>query len=370
MKIDSFVKDGVKGLKKAIHGGDVWDYYKKNLIDFSSNINPLGPSKKALEKIKESLWKCAYYPDLESRELKSALADYTNMGYENITVGNGGTELIKNFLEVFLDKGNDVLILSPTFSEYEVFSRLYGGNIRYLFARRENDFEFNHGEIMEKINENTRVIFICNPNNPTGKSLGEKDLLKIIEESYRNDTFVFLDEAYIDFTEMKSFCSKVGDFENLFILRSLTKFFSIPGLRIGFGIGNKKVMEYMEKIRMPWNTNILGEIAAIESIKDKEYIKDTKDTIKREKNFFYKEVSKIDNLKIYSSDANFFLIDLRESGINAREMKNALIKKGMLIRDCSSFRGLDDYFIRIGIRTREENLKLIEEMRSILESIG
>ncbi len=370
MKIDAHAKDEVKKLIKAPHGGDVWDYFGEDFIDFSSNINPLGLSKKALKGIIESVWKCAYYPDLESRKLKNVLADYVNMDFENITVGNGATELIKNFLEVFLEKKTDVLILVPTFSEYEVFSILYGGNIRYIFGKGENEFEFDYKEIIDQIDENTRLLFICNPNNPTGKSFNEKNLIKILEEAYQNDTFVFLDEAYMEFTEMKSLCDRVKNFENLFVLRSLTKFFSMPGLRMGFGIGNKKVIQYLEKIRMPWNTNILGEVAAIESIGDKDYINDTKNTINQERKFFYKKVSKIDNVKIYNSDANFFLIDLRESGIKAGEMKDALIKKHMLIRDCSSFKGLDRYFIRIGIRKREENIKLIEELERILELSG
>jgi threonine-phosphate decarboxylase len=334
-------------------------------VDFSSNINPLGPSKKAIEAIRQDLWKIRYYPDSSSKELKKALSRYLGINARNITLGNGSTELIKNFCEVFLQKDSEAIIPEPTFSEYEVYSKLNGARIKHVYAKKE-DFEVDHEKIIDEINNKTKVVFLCNPNNPTGKILEGRDIEKIIESAYDYDTLVFLDEAYIEFTDFESLCQKIEDFDNLFVLQSLTKFFSLAGLRVGYGIGNKKLIEYLEKVRIPWNVNILAQTAAIASINDEEFIDESKSFIKRERQFLFKELLKT-GLKVYESQANFFLIDLREAKIKAPEMKKRLVEKGMLIRDCCSFNGLDEYFIRICVRKREENLRLLEELRHILE---
>lgn len=372
------IKKEIRQSKKAVHGGDVWNYFQDSVssehelasarvtIDFSSNINSMGPSKKAIEAIRQDLWKIPYYPDSSSKELKKALSRYLGTNARNITLGNGSTELIKNFCEVFLQKDSEAIIPEPTFSEYEVYSKLNGARIKHVHAKKEEGFVIDHKRIIDEINNKTKVVFLCNPNNPTGKILEGRDIEKIIESAYDYDTLVFLDEAYIEFTDFESLCQKIEDFDNLFVLQSLTKFFSLAGLRVGYGIGNKKFIEYLEKVRIPWNVNILAQTAAIASINDKEFIDESKSFIKRERQFLFKELLKT-GLKVYESQANFFLIDLREAKIKAPEMKKRLVEKGMLIRDCCSFNGLDEYFIRVCVRKREENLRLLEELRHILE---
>ncbi|MFH1774684.1 MAG: histidinol-phosphate transaminase [Methanobacteriota archaeon] len=346
------VREEIRQLKKAIHGGEVWSFSDVK-IDFSSNINPLGPSRKAIEAAKNSLWKCAYYPDSNTRELKKALSEYLGVSTENIIVGNGSTELIKNFCEAFINKGDEILIPQPTYSDYEVYARLYGAKIAFVPDKK----------IISTIDSKTRAIFVCNPNNPTGRTI---EIEEIIEKAHHYSALVFLDEAYTEFTDQESFCSRIEDFENLFVLRSLTKFFALPGLRMGYGVGNKKIIECLEKLRLPWNLNTLAQVAAIESIKDGKYIRESKKFMKKERNFLYKELSKIQKLKVSPSEANFFLIDLRKAGIKASTAKKKLIEKGMLIRDCRSFRGLNEYFIRACVRNRKENARLIKELKNIV----
>lgn len=353
MKLE--VREEIRKLKKAVHGGDVWSFSDVK-IDFSSNVNPLGPSEKAMRAVKNSLWKCAYYPDSNAGELKKALSKYLGVSAENIIVGSGSTELIKNFCEAFINKGDEILIPQPTYSDYEVYAKLYVGRITFVSEKK----------ILSAVNSKTRVIFLCNPNNPTGRATEKDALQKIIEKAQNCGSLVFLDEAYIEFTDQESFCSRIQDFENLFVLRSLTKFFTLPGLRFGYGAANKEIIEYLEKLRLPWNVNTLAQVAAIESIKDKKYIRESKKFMKKERDFLYRELSKIQKLKVFPSEAIFFLIDLRKAGIKASTAKKKLIEKGMLIRDCSSFRGLNEYFIRVCIRKREENLKLIRELNSVV----
>lgn len=365
MKLE--VREEIRKLKKAVHGGDVWIFSRRRFcsakssdvkIDFSSNINPLGPPKKAMKVVENSLWKCAYYPDSNAGELKKALSEYLGVSAlpSNIIVGSGSTELIKNFCEAFINKGDEILIPQPTYSDYEVYAKLYGGRITFVPEKK----------ILGAIDSKTRAVFLCNPNNPTGGAIEKYTLEKIIEKTQSCDSLVFLDEAYIEFTDQESFCSQIQDFENLFVLRSLTKFFALPGLRFGYGAANKKIIECLEKLRLPWNVNTLAQVAAVESIKDKKYTRESKKFMKRERDFLYRELSKIQKLKVFPSEANFFLIDLRKAGIKAPTAKKKLIEKGMLIRDCCSFRGLNEYFIRVCIRKREENLKLIKELKSVV----
>ncbi len=365
MDIEQMVRDDVKKASKAIHGGDVWKHDSR-LVDFSSNVNPFGPPEKAIKSIKESLWKLSYYPETDSTELKQSLSEYLGVKNSNIAIGNGSTELIKNFLELLIKKGDNVVIPEPTFSEYEVYSRLYGANVKHVYSKREDGFTIPVDEIIQEIDDETKVVFICNPNNPTGKILDTQDLEKIINAARDNSSFVFVDEAYIEFTESESMCQKIESYDNLFVLRSVTKFFSLPGIRIGYGLGDKKLIKYLEKIRVPWNVNILAQAVAVESIKDKVFIKNSKEQIAREKNYIFEEISKLDELEILSSIANFFLIDLKESKLRANELKERLIEKGFLIRDCSSFNGLDDRYMRISVRKREENSALINSLREVL----
>ncbi len=158
MDLEQIIRDEVKAAKKAVHGGDVWAY-NRELVDFSSNVNPFVPSEKTLKILRESFWKLSYYPDPDSNELKQALSEYLGVETRNIAVGNGSTELIKNFLELVINKGDEVIISEPTFSEYEVYSRLYGAKVNHIHSRREDGFSVNVQEIVEKINDETKVVF-------------------------------------------------------------------------------------------------------------------------------------------------------------------------------------------------------------------
>lgn len=365
MNIEKTIREEVKNTEKAVHGGDVWAY-NKGLLDFSSNINPFGPSKKALKCLEESLWKLPYYPDPDSNKLKKAISEYLEINKKNITVGNGSTEIIKNFLELVIRKGDRVIISEPTFSEYEVYSRLYGAEIKHIYSKEENNFSIKTDEIVREIDDKTKVVFICNPNNPTGQIIDSEGLEKIIISARDHGAFVFVDEAYIEFTKNHCMVGKIRDYENLFILRSVTKFFSLAGLRIGFGIGDETLVDGLEKIRIPWNVNILAQEVAEASLNDEEFIKDSKRRLMDEKEFLKKEISKIEGIKIINSNTNFFLINIEESNIRAKELKNRLLEDGILIRDCTSFNGLDDRFIRISVRTREENTLLIKNLKEVL----
>ncbi len=342
----------IEDLKKPPHGGDVWSGDVK--IDFSSNVNPLGPPEDVKGALTSALGEIHHYPDINAAELKKEISKYIGIEPDNITLGNGSVELIKNFTELFVGEGN-VVIPAPTFSEYGYFSQLKGVRLRRVTP------EYN--KIIDAIDKDTDVVFLCNPNNPTGALFDEGEIRKVLEAALDASALMFLDEAYIEFSEGKSFANRADEFENLFVSRSLTKFFSLAGLRVGYGTANKDLIDRMEQVRVPWNVNTLAQAAGIHSLKDKKFIETSREFIKKEREFLFEELSKF--LKARKSYANFFLIDL-DGKIKSRELKEALLKKGILIRDCSTFTGLDNNFIRVCIRKHDENLKLIEQVRSEL----
>ncbi|MBU2559333.1 threonine-phosphate decarboxylase CobD [archaeon] len=336
-------------MKKPAHGGDVWSQEVET--DFSSNVNPLGPPERVKEALIGAIDDIHHYPDIDAAELKAAISKYVGTSPENITLGNGSTELIKNFCEQFA-RGGNVVIPIPTFSEYEYFARLNGSEVRHALLETK--------KIIESIDRNTSAVFLCNPNNPTGTLFDEREIETLIKAALDASALVFLDEAYIEFSESKSFADRACEFENLVVLRSLTKFFSLAGLRIGYACAAKELIDAMERARVPWNVNTLAQVAGIESLKDTKFIDTSKEFIKKEREFMSSELSKF--LKVEKTHANFFLIDL-DGKITSGELKGRLLKKGMLVRDCSTFAGLDDNFIRVCIRRHDENAKLIEELR-------
>ncbi|MCP8311923.1 MAG: histidinol-phosphate aminotransferase family protein [Candidatus Methylarchaceae archaeon HK02M1] len=371
MKLIDLAKEHIKSLRLCAHGGEVWhlNLYnpgRKDILDFSANVNPLGPSPKVIEAIKESLWKIPFYPDSNCTSLKGTISEHIGgISPENLIVGNGSTELIYMFTEVFIKYGEKALIPAPTFGEYEVAVKKAGGRPEYLPLT--NGFKIDTEEFIGKI-PHMKVVFLCNPNNPTSLSIALEDLSRIINEATKEDVLIFIDEDFMDFVPKEKRSSQVGEIRshpNLFILKSFTKFFGLTGLRIGYGIGNIEMIDILSRAKMPWNINCLAEVAAITALEDLEFSVKTYGLIEEERQFLLKELRKIRGFDVLPPDANFFLINIEKTGLKADELKHDLLKFGILIRDCSSFEGLDDRYIRVAIRTRKENEYLVEALRKV-----
>lgn len=345
--------------KVAAHGGifSVDQKYNLGLLDFSSNVNPLGFPPKVREVFK-NLSQVSIYPDPNSNELRTTLQKYINIPKSQIVVGNGATEIIYNFCAAFLRK-QKVLIPIPTFSEYESAATL---NDALLYFFKTMDLNQNLSAFEDMISKKN-CVFLCNPNNPTGVLMKKKNVLRILESAYNHSAMVFLDECFIELVpdNNESVVSHLKEFDNLFILRSLTKSFGLAGLRIGYGLGNKKTIETMQKIKIPWNVSGVAQKSAVKALSDKSYLPKTLNLIKKESKFLRDSISQIKGFTCYSSATNFLLI---KSTIPSKQLQNRLLKKNILIRDCSTFRGLDNNFIRIAIRTRKENLKLVEALKN------
>jgi threonine-phosphate decarboxylase len=370
--IENLARDTITNLKPCIHGGEVLDASDKSglkreeILDFSSSVNPLGPSKKALEAAKKAFSQISAYPDSNSIELREAIAShFTSVTRDNVIVGNGSTELMYLFAETFLNKGDTVLIPAPTFGEYEGAVKKAGETPKFIKLNR--NFNIERSTFANEI-AGAKIIFLCNPNNPTSMLIPAETLTEIIENALEQNSLIFLDEDFLEFVENEkalSMISKINKYPNLFILRSFTKIFGLTGLRIGYGIANDEIINLLSCAKIPWNVNCLAQAAAVAALKDEDHLKVTRELIKTEKAKLLGELEKISSFKIFPSDANFFFIDIRKSGLTAAELASKLLSQGILIRDCTSFRGLDPYYIRVAVKTSAENDRLIEALKKI-----
>ena len=367
------MRENIKNLKPCVHGGEVWEAASKiglreeEILDFSSSVNPLGPSKKALESIKANLGHISSYPDSNSTELRKAIASrFKGISKDNVIAGNGSTELIYLFVETFMKKGDVALIPAPTFGEYERAVRKMGEEPKHI--KPNSDFQFSPAVFARDLS-GAKIVFFCNPNNPTSVLMPPEHLTAIVERALKENVFVFLDEDFLEFIDKEEHFSLIGKirrYPNLFVLRSFTKIFGLTGLRIGYGIATEEIINILLNAKIPWNINCLAQAAAIAALGDEEHLKKTRELIKDEKAFLMRELMRIKAFKIYPAEANFIFIDIRQSGCTAAQLKEKMLRDGMLIRDCSSFRGLDEYYIRIAVKTRRENERLLAALKKIV----
>jgi len=370
-------RENIKRLTPCVHGGKVWDAEKKSglareeIMDFSSNINPLGFSQKALEAIRNNVGQIPVYPDSTSTALREAIAaGFGGIDLNNVVVGNGSTELIYLFAETFLEKDDVALIPAPTFGEYESAVRKAGGKPRHLKLPKDFCIEPNifSGDIKD-----AKMAFVCNPNNPTSILTSYEVLIEIIEEALEEDVLVFLDEDFLEFVDEEkqvSLIEKINGYPNLFVLRSFTKVYGLTGLRVGYGIASEEIIKLLSNAKIPWNVNCLGQVAASAALTDKEHLKKTRELIRAERAYLTRELARIKSFKLYPADANFVFVNIKESGFTSAQLKEKMLEEGILIRDCSSFRGLDEYHIRVAVKTRQENERLLEAFAKVVGNIA
>ena len=353
------------------HGGNIWKYPKSSrriIVDFSVNTNLLGMAQKIKNSIVRNVSKIGYYPDPESKYLKNSLAKLHRLSSHNFLVGNGSIELIHLIPRAL--KAKVVLVPIPTFSEYEFAVRANNAKCLFVKSTEKNNFKIDISRLMQHIPK-ADLVFLCNPNNPTGSALERQEILSLLKTCKKCNVTLVIDEAFMDFVDQKNRIAmdvESAKTKNLLVLRSLTKFFVLPGIRIGYVIGHKDTINKLARHTYPWNVNTIAQIIAQEAVNDKEYIARTQSIIPAEKRYLYDNLNKIRGVRVYPSSANFFLCKLKDVRIkNAANLSEKLIERGILIRNCDNFRGLNDRFFRIAVKNREANIKLISALRDILE---
>ncbi|MCC0665147.1 pyridoxal phosphate-dependent aminotransferase [Clostridioides sp. ZZV15-6597] len=354
-------------MKDLGHGANVDEMAKlygkdpKEIIDFSSNINPkVLPN---LEKyILRGLDECRNYPDINYTNLRKNISKYININPNFIIPGNGATEIIYLLMKSIKKR---LAIINPTFSEYRRSAKLNNIDIIDLELDSNNNFKLDIDTVKNKIKK-FDSLFICNPNNPSGNVQDLKELVCLLNE---NNKMLIIDETFMEFVENENEYSLVKYIEsnkNIFIIKAVTKFFGMPGLRLGYGLtSNSKIMDKIYEYKEPWTINSFADMLSNFIFEDKDYIRNSKEFYIKERKYMLQELKDIRNIKVYDTDANFILIKLYKK--IADELKKDLFKRGnILVRDASNFIGLDDSFIRIAIKSHEDNKILIENIKNLL----
>jgi histidinol-phosphate aminotransferase len=330
-----------------------------NIIKMASNENPLGPSKKAIKAMQKAVSAVNRYPDGSCYYLKKALAKYLNVSPKDLIVGNGSNEIIELILRTFLNKGEEVIMSEPSFLIYNIASRVAEGSPVIVPLK---DFGPDLDGIRDSITASTKLIFIDNPNNPTGRSAGEAEVERFLEKLPDNVIAVF-DEAYNEFIERKDFPDTIRYIgrKNIIVLRTFSKAHGLSGLRIGYGIAEPEIIKYMNRVRQPFNVNSVAQAAAIASLEDTEHIANSKLIISEGKQFLYEEL-RFMGLNYIESDTNFILIDVGKSG---NEVFAEMLKEGVIVRDMNAYK-LGN-FIRVTIGTMAENQRFVKALKKVLD---
>jgi len=369
--------------KMDFHGGNIYRIFRekniKEILDYSSNINPYGVPESLKRKITENIGILERYPDPDYVELREKLAKLNNVDISNITVGNGATESIFLFMKVL--KPEKVLIVSPTFGEYERAVKAWDGSeirkieIEYFELEEKDEFRLNIRKLKKKLKKKYDLLIICNPNNPTGKFLKMAETEEILRECNKYDTKLFIDEAFIEFLEdglKESIVNSGENKKNLFVTRAFTKFFAIPGLRLGYGIYfDKNLEKKIAEKKEPWSVNNIAEMAGITVLDDIEYIEKTLKWITKEKKYMYEKLNEILGIKAYKTEVNFICVKIKDEqaskGMTVKKLRGKMLERGILIRDASNFKFLDERFFRLAIKDRKSNDRVIEALKKILE---
>lgn len=354
--------------KEHFHGSDLekieaaYGIKKEDITSFSANVNPLGISYKLREDLMEHIDAITSYPDREYTSLRKCIAEYTGTDYRNILVGNGSTELIS--LVIQLKHPKKALIVGPTYSEYEHELSLEGGRSHYFRLKESDDFKLNIDELTQALDRDIDLLVLCNPNNPTSSQIDRQSMRIILDTCKEKGIFVMVDETYVEFSEKADEITSIpltNYYNNIIILRGISKFFAAPGLRLGYAIcGNHQLLQDIDSKKNPWTINSLAAVAGEIMFQDKEYIHDTKELISSERRRICGILDKCPNIKYYPPHGNFILVRILRDDVTSMDLFEAAIRKGLMIRDCSTFPFLDNKYIRFCFMNPADNDALLD----------
>lgn len=330
--------------KEHFHGSDlekievVYGIKKEDITSFSANVNPLGISYKLREELSSHIDAITTYPDRDYTSLRKCIAEYVHTDYRNILTGNGSTELISLVIQIL--KPSKALIAGPTYSEYEHEISLYNGHSHYFRLQEYDNFNLNLDALSQALTSKIDLFVICNPNNPTSSQIDRTVMRKILDICKEKGIFVMVDETYVEFSDEYENITSIPlaeYYNNIIILRGISKFFAAPGLRLGYAVcGNHQLLKEMDSRKNPWTINSLAAIAGEIMFNDEEYIKKTNELVSSERKRICGILEKVPEIKYYKPNANFILLQILKDNITSGDLFEAAIKKGLMIRDCST----------------------------------
>lgn len=352
---------------RFVHGGNIYESAADGgvWLDFSANINPLGISERVREALLQHIDAVIHYPDPEMRELRAALAAHYRLPAGGFLCGNGAAELF--YLYFFVKRPKRVLLPVPSFSEYERSARAAGADVHFFYLEEKDAFRPDLMKILQEVSRiGADCVVLGNPNNPTGTLLRRQELMALARGLKNVDCQLLIDESFLDFRRDEADFTLRQDAaaqENILLVRSLTKFFAIPGLRLGFALGPKQLLHEMEQAKDVWNVNLLAQAAGAAMLSDQMYQKQTRAFIAAEKENLARRLKAIGHLRVYPPSVNFLFVRL-EWTQHTDELLDFLRQKHILIRDCRHYPGLGRGFLRLAVRTRAENDRLLAAWQS------
>lgn len=344
MDLENLIRENIKTMQPYSSARDEFQDYEEKMIYLDANENP---NENGVNR----------YPDTQQKAVKKLLSEIKKVSKNQILLGNGSDEVLDLLFRAFCEPNIDnVITLPPTYGMYGVLANLNAIENKEVLLN--DDFEPNVEQILSEVNENTKIIFLCSPNNPTGNSFSDESIVTLLKNF---NGLVVLDEAYIDFSSKESWLSEINDYPNLVISQTLSKAYGMAGIRLGILYASTEIITVLNKIKPPYNVNILTQNKALEKLENtKKVIKQVSD-IEIEKEFLFKHLLQINFIeKIYESDANFILIKVD----NANKRYQQLLENGIVVRNRSS-QPLCENCLRITIGTAAENLKLINTLKAV-----
>ncbi|WP_292387202.1 histidinol-phosphate transaminase [Methanosarcina sp. UBA5] len=329
-----------------------------SIIKLGSNENPLGPSPKAVQALVDAAPFANIYPSADAIELREALSKYTGFPVSNLIASGPGMDgLLDGLCRLIIEKGDEVIVPTPTFAYYELPARACGG--KPVFVRRNHDFSIDLEKLLEATSSRTKIIFLCSPNNPSGNLLPENDLRKILENTR---ALVFVDEAYVEFAD-RNLAELVREYDNLVVGRTFSKVFGLAGLRLGYGIMPEWLAKEYIRAATPFSVSLPALKAGIAALSDTEHRKKSIEIARKGREYLKEKIP----FKVYPSQANFVLVDV--TPLKAKTVTQSLMKKGIIVRSCDSFREAGETLIRVTAGTPKQNEKVIRAFEIVKNEV-
>lgn len=349
-------------IKESFHGSDLEVISKRynididSIIPYASNVNPLGISPMARQALLDHIDAIKAYPDRNYVSLKNSISTYCGADRNQLILGNGTSDLIRLTLEILSPA--KTMIIGPTYAEYARAAKLVGSTTDTYMLTDSNDFELDTDAFLEALNESIDLLIICNPNNPTGKAITKEQMNEIAKRCRELDILVMIDETYVEFVQDVNLISSIAltkEYNNLIVLRGVSKFFAAPGIRLGYAItSNADFLAATSNGKIPWNINAYASIAGV-MFEDEHYINLTKSLIHTERNLILSALSSRKTIKVFRPAANFILIKLLKEDLTGADVFDYCIRKGLMIRDCTDYEGLGDKYIRFCFMKPQQN---------------
>ncbi|MGN0152923.1 MAG: pyridoxal phosphate-dependent aminotransferase [Lachnospiraceae bacterium] len=360
-------------VQESFHGSDLeviakrYQMEQNSIIPYASNVNPLGISPMARQALIDNIDAIKAYPDRDYVSLKTSISNYCGASPDQLILGNGTSDLIRLTLETL--KPKKTMIVGPTYSEYARAAKLVESEVEMYMLKNLDDFEMDVDMFLKTLNDSIELLILCNPNNPTSKVLTKEQMDTILARCLALNIFVMVDETYVEFVKDVNLISSIiltKKYDNLIVLRGVSKFFAAPGIRLGYAItSNEDFLDATSNGKIPWNINTYASVAGV-MFEDEHYINLTKSLIQTERNLIFSALSSRKTIKVFKPEANFVLIKLLKEEQTASEVFDYCIKRGFMIRDCTDYEGLGDKYIRFCFMKPEQNDNVVNTILEIV----